>query len=515
MEVTMSGFQVRSVPPVSAGTRERVPQPVRAVIVGGGLAGCAAATALAERGATVTVLERNDYLGGRAGAWTERLPDGGPFEMERGFHAFFRQYYNLRGLLRRIDPGLHHLTPLRDYPLFGPHGAKESFTGLPRRPPFNVLALIRRTSRLRLRDLARVNGAAALEMAAYDPVTTWRDLDDGNARDYLDSLRFPPEARQMLFNVFAHSFFNPEEGMSAADMLMMFHFYFMGNPEGLVFDVLDEPFSLALWHPLQRHLARLGVTFRLRTSAERIERHGTGWRVGLAGSAESLEADVVVLGTEVPALKALVARSPQLDDAAWRRRVERLDVTLPFAVWRVFLDSPVRHDRHPFVGTTGLGHVDNISVYELFEGESRRWALRTGGSVVEVHAYGIGERVTEAEIREDFVRQLHDLYPETAAARPLHELFLLRRDCASFAPGTHADRTPVETPFPGLALAGDFVKLPFPSALMERATASGFLAAGRLLDRWHVRPEQVWSVPERGLLAPVRHLLPTLRALWP
>jgi isorenieratene synthase len=50
---------------------------------------------------------------------------------------------------------------------------------------------------------------------------------------------------------------------------------------------------------------------------------------------------------------------------------------------------------------------------------------------------------------------------------------------------------------------------------MERATASGFLAAGRLLDRWDVRPEPVWSVPERGLLAPVRPLLPTLRDLWP
>ena len=29
-----------------------------------------------------------------------------------GFHAFFRQYYNLRGLLRRVDPGLHGLLPL-------------------------------------------------------------------------------------------------------------------------------------------------------------------------------------------------------------------------------------------------------------------------------------------------------------------------------------------------------------------------------------------------------------------
>jgi len=511
----MQGFKARVVPSIGSGARERVPEPVRAVVVGGGLAGCAAATVLAERGVAVTVLERNDYLGGRAGAWTERFPDGRPFEMERGFHAFFRQYYNLRNLLRRIDPGLHHLTPLLDYPLLGPHGAHESFTGLPRRPPFNVLALIRRTPRLRLHDLLRVNGAAALEMAAYDPATTWRDLDHENARDYLDSLRFPPDARRMLFNVFSHSFFNPEEGLSAADMLMMFHFYFMGNPEGLVFDVLDEPFSLALWHPLRRYLAGRGVTFRLRTAAERVERREGGWRVALAGTAEALEAELVVLATEVPALRDLVARSPQLDDPGWRRRVDRLDVTLPFAVWRAYLDRPVRHDRHPFVGTTGLGHVDNISVYERFEGESRRWAMETGGSVVEVHAYGVEERVTEAEIREDFVRQLHELYPETAAAKPLHELFLLRRDCASFAPGTYADRTPVETPFPGLALAGDFVRLPFPTALMERATASGFLAANVLLDRWHVRPEDLLSVPDRGLLAPLRPLFPSLRAIWP
>ena len=30
--------------------------------------------------------------------------------MNRGFHAFFRQYYNLRGLLRRADPDLSALS---------------------------------------------------------------------------------------------------------------------------------------------------------------------------------------------------------------------------------------------------------------------------------------------------------------------------------------------------------------------------------------------------------------------
>jgi len=356
-------------------------------------------------------------------------------------------------------------------------------------------------------DLARVNARAALEMLAYDADATWSAFDHQNARDYLDSLNFPRDARQMLFNVFAHSFFNPEEGMSAADMLMMFHFYFMGNPEGLVFDVLNEPFSLSLWQPLRRYLEHHGVCFRMATAAERVERDGADWRVHLGDDHEPLAADAVVLALDVPGLQCLVNQSPGFGEPDWRHQVERLGVTLPFAVWRVFLDRPVRPDRYPFVGTTGLGLVDNISVYERFEGESRRWALRTGGSVVEVHAYAIEKAVTEKDIRNDFRQQLHDLYPETREARAIDERFLLRRDCASFAPGTYQARTTVTTPMNGIALAGDFVKLPFPSALMERAVASGFYAASQLLARWAVRPEPLWSVPPRGLMA-------GLRALW-
>ena len=73
------------------------------VVVGGGIAGLAAATGLAERGVSVEILERQDYLGGRVGGWTERLGDGTEVANNRGFHAFFRQYYNLRTLLRRTD----------------------------------------------------------------------------------------------------------------------------------------------------------------------------------------------------------------------------------------------------------------------------------------------------------------------------------------------------------------------------------------------------------------------------
>lgn len=481
------------------GHREKIPTARTAVVAGGGLAGIAAATVLAERGVAVVVAEKESFLGGRAGAWTERLASGEPFEMERGFHAFFRQYYNLHALLRRIDPELSFLEPLEDYPILGPGGQVESFSGLPNRAPWNVIALTKRTPTLRLRDLVRVNGRAALAMLQYEESWTYGAYDRQTAGAYLDSLSFPPDARRMLFDVFAHSFFNPEDMMSAAELLMMFHFYFAGNPEGLIFDVSSRPFSKSIWEPLRHHLEAHGVDVRTGCPVTRVSRgRDRRWRVAIGG--DDHEADFVVLALNVPGLQTVVASSPDLAEPAFTTSVEELALTDPFAVWRLWLDRPAHPERKPFVGTTGVGTLDNISLYHLFEDESRAWAMATGGSVVELHAYAVPPAMGERAIREDLLRALHTFYPELEGARVAEERFLMRRDCPAFAPGSYENRPGVETPHDGIALAGDFVRLPIPSALMERAVASGFLAANTLLAPDGVRPEPIRSIPRRGIL---------------
>jgi isorenieratene synthase len=480
------------------GAQERVSSPQTAVVAGGGLAGVAAAVVLAERGVRVVLAERESFLGGRAGAWTDRLATGEPFEMERGFHAFFRQYYNLQALLRRIDGELEFLEPLEDYPILGPGGQVESFSGLPKRPPWNVISLTRRTPTLGLRDLAGVNGLAALSMLRYERGWTYGRYDEMTADAYLDSLRFPPEARRMLFDVFAHSFFNPERDMSAGELLMMFHFYFSGNPEGLIFDVSKRPFSTSIWEPLEQYLKGLGVDVRTGCTVTRVAKgEGRRWSVDLNGS--SVEADHVVLALTVPGLQAVVAESPDLDDTDFQHSVEGLALTNPFVVWRLWYDRSANPDRQPFVGTTGVGSLDNISLYNLFEDESRDWAKRTSGSVVELHAYAVDPGMDEPEIRADLLNALHTFYPEYIGAGVIEERFLIRRDCPAFAPGSYADRPGVATPHEGIALAGDFVRLPIPSALMERAVASGFLAANHLLAPEGIRPEPIRTIPLRGL----------------
>jgi|GEM_PF-207041 len=498
------GLKAETLYPKSGSHRVSPGESRSVTIVGGGLAGCAAAVILAERGVEVTLIEAEASLGGRLRGWRDELKDGTQFEMDRGFHAFFRQYYNLRALLTRIksDPEMGNLIPLTDYPLLGPDGKAESFSGLPKTTPLNLMSLVMRTPTIKPRDLLGIPTWPTFEMLAYDEASTYRRFDDMTASAFMDSLNFPAEARQMLFEVFAHSFFNPEEDMSAADMLRMFHIYFTGNPEGLIFDVMDRPFDRGLWQPLQRYLERNGVTLVLSSRVESLQKKGDTWRVQHSAG-KAIASDAVVLALHVPALKALVAASEGISVGGWADRVQAQQPTNAFAIWRMWLDQRAGEDREPFAGTAGLGIIDNISLYERFHDESAHWSLHhNGGSVVELHAYALPDAIKDdpEAVKAQLWQGMVDAYPELEGATVLDERFRIDQDCPAFPPGHAHVRPTTDTPHDGLVLAGDFVRLPFPAALMEAATSSGMLAANKLLERWGVRGEPLTTLPRKGML---------------
>ncbi|BDE13108.1 MULTISPECIES: NAD(P)/FAD-dependent oxidoreductase [Mycobacterium] len=465
----------------------------RAVVVGAGIAGLAAATGLAERGVAVTVVEREDYLGGRVGGWTEQQ-DGTELAMNRGFHAFFRQYYNLRELLRRVDPQLRMLTPVRDYPLVDGAGRRDSFRGLPRIPPWNALAFALRSPTFRLSDLARIDARAAAPLAAVSVPEIYHQLDHIDAETFLKSINFPDSARHLAFEVFSRSFFAEPSQLSAGELATMFHIYFLGSSEGLIFDVANSNFDDSLWNPLRDYLTDLGVEFRLGTPVRRVETGTTKLFSVQDDSGESTDADAVVLAVDVNGLQSIVAESDGLGAQLWRTQIAGLRAAPPFVVQRLWLDRPVKPQRPAFLGTAGHPPLDNISVLERYERQAAAWAASNGGSVVELHSYA----VDSAQSSGHAVRQLHRLYPETASAQVVHERILRRSDCPLFTPGTYLRRPTVATPQPGLVLAGDSVRVDLPVALMERAATTGWTAANHLLAQWGLAGHPLSTVPTRG-----------------
>jgi isorenieratene synthase len=448
-------------------------------VIGGGIAGIAAATVLAEHGASVTLFESGDRLGGRVASW----PISGHRTMSRGFHAFFRQYYNLRALLKRTDPTLRHLVPVSDYPLQRPDGLRDSFTSLPRTPPWSVLAFVRQSDSFTLKTLSKVNVKAALELMQVHFPGTYDDYDG---------------------EVFARSFFADPSNFAAGELVAMFHTYFMGSAEGLLFDVPNDDYDTCYWGPLEDHLLQLGVGVHVGKPVTALSVDDDGARVTTAH--DSYVMDAVVLAADPRAARELLADMTLTPDASgWKAQVAATYNAPPFIVLRLWLGGHVHGDRPAFLGTAGYGPLDNVSVLERFEEGAATWSRTHLGSVVELHAYACApevapDRDAAAAVVAQLEAELHRVYPETETLPVVEREVLVRDDCTLIGPEAWHERPGVASPSHRLVLAGDWVRCDYPVALMERAATTGFMAANELLAGWGVAGEDVWTVPVRGLL---------------
>src|SRR5215467_10287050 len=91
-------------------------RPVRAVVIGGGLAGITASIALGQAGADVTLLEAKPRLGGATMSFTR---DG--LVVDTGQHVFLRCCTAYRGLLDRLGMTAHApLQPRFDVTVLAP-----------------------------------------------------------------------------------------------------------------------------------------------------------------------------------------------------------------------------------------------------------------------------------------------------------------------------------------------------------------------------------------------------------
>jgi isorenieratene synthase len=489
---------------------EAVPSPRSVAIVGAGLAGLAAASRLAQRGFTVTLFERNEYIGGKLGSWKTTMPDGREIGMSHGFHAFFHQYYNLRDWFAELGVE-RRLHSIGDYLTLTVDGRESSFKDVATAPILNLLSLAQKGV-YRLREVARAPTGPKMEaLLRYDPVQTFAEYDGISYARFADDARLP-ESLRVVFNTFARAFFADADKMSMAELMKGFHYYYLSNDCGLIYDHLDDDFEPALLAPLREHLREHQVDVRTSCEIDEILPTGDGrYEIGVKGAAADKQRfDYLIVASDVVGTRALFERSPKLA-AALPTTAAKVSTSAPgqrYAVLRVWLDCSFVRDLPGFIITERVQLLDSVTFVHVTEHESRAWvaereAAGLAGSVIELHCYSVPESLPadEAPLREQLIAEMRQFFVELADAQVVHSYFYVRRDFPGFHVGMHATRPSWETEQDNLFLAGDWVSLPLPAMLMEAACTSGLLAANAICRREGVREHPVWTVPQRGLMA--------------
>ncbi|MBE9222633.1 FAD-dependent oxidoreductase [Cyanobacterium stanieri LEGE 03274] len=219
---------------------------------------------------------------------------------------------------------------------------------------------------------------------------------------------------------------------------------------------------------------------------------------------ETLEADYFVIAADVPGVKHLfnLMETDGETCSTTQAQIEQLALADPFAVARFWLDKSFEWEHSNFASLSGYSLTDSICLYHRIQTEYIAWAQKTGGSVVELHSYCYKEKEfpTQELILETFERELSEIVPELKDAKILHKQLVNQKNFSGYPPNSFEQRPVTETQLKNLMFAGDWVKMPFPCGLMERAVSSGLLSANMILHQEGLKRRDLLSVNPSGLL---------------
>jgi carotenoid phi-ring synthase / carotenoid chi-ring synthase len=468
----------------------------KVAVVGAGLAGIGSACLLGERGFNVTVFEKNHYLGGKVGCWDVSFNDGEVATVDHGFHAFFRQYYNLRAFMKKIGATKHFKT-IDDYLVLAKDGKRFSFKNVETTPVLNILSL-GRNKFFQFRDVLFSPSSWKMgEFLEYDEAKTFAKYDSISFEEFANRASLPASL-ELIFNTFARAFFAPGDKLSTAELMKSFHFFYLSHNHGLLYDYFDTDYQEALIEPTTRYLNQHHVSIKLNHPVGET-RHEDGMFV--VGSERF---DYLILASDVVGTKNICRNSPWIETSSAKTYLELTSLTAStgYAVYRLWLDRRIGDDLPVFIITEKQAVLDSVTFYHQFDRSAAQWAERSGGGVYELHCYALPlELLAEADLKAAFLAELHSYFPELRDVTIVHDHLQVRHDFSAFYTSLNTTRPEFKTRIPNFYVAGDWVKTGMPAMLMEGAFTSGVLCANSILANHGLQEEPVWSVPLRGIFA--------------
>ncbi|MEM9541662.1 MAG: FAD-dependent oxidoreductase [Cyanobacteria bacterium P01_E01_bin.42] len=222
----------------------------------------------------------------------------------------------------------------------------------------------------------------------------------------------------------------------------------------------------------------------------------------VTGEEVEIAADYYAIAADVPGTRHLFDLMQGDFNADISTKVQKLAVSDPFAVGRFWLDRDFAWEQSNFTSLSGYDLTDSITLYHRIQTQFIEWSQRTGYSVVELHAYCYKEKdfPTQDALLATFEKELFEIVPELQGATILHKELVNQKNFSGYPPNSYRDRPETRTEIANLMFAGDWVKMPFPCGLMERAISSGLLAANAIVQEEGLQQRSLFSVNPEGLL---------------
>jgi hydroxysqualene dehydroxylase len=436
------------------------------IVLGGGFSGLSAASALAEAGARVLVLEARATLGGRASAFTD--PATGE-RVDNGQHLMLGCYHETFAFLARVGAGAsYRVQPDLEIPFVDEAGRPSVLACPPLPSPLHLAGGLVEWTGVGLRDrLSVVNLAGALRRARRF-VTTGKGYlpasDEETVESWLVRNGQRKRLREMLWEPLALAALNQAPGQAAAPAFVRVLGRMFGpdrRDSAIATPLL--PLTDMYAEPARQFIESHGGCVRV-SSPARVRLRG-GRIDGVEVRGERIDAGRVVVSVPWFALPdALCGDTEPLDGvvAAARATAAAPIVTVNLWLDRAVLDAP-------FVGLPGRTFQWVFDKRQVFGDSARHLSFVSSGA-----AEVVGR--SNEDLSRLAASELRGALPRAAGATVERSVVVReRRATFSLAPG-QPRRPASRTPVTGLHLAGDWIENGLP-ATIEGAVANGHQAA--------------------------------------